>query len=180
MRSLWWLAALLLLAGCSSPDTGPVADAEVAAVPADPWEGTTEQVVLDIANEEPTAFQLDVLCAFGGGVEMRRADGYVLNGSRSVDVTVSASVTGTGLQLGYVLTDDPQYDETTQKGITWLEPVRDGTRSFSLPVPAGGFEEPGEGRLWHFYARMNVPAEQDCYTGAMAGAYALHASAIKG
>lgn len=128
-------------------------------------------------------FQLDVLCLSGGGVEMRRADGLVLNGTTFLEASVTAPITATGLQLGYVLvTGKPGYDETAQKGITWLDAVRDGSRTFRIPMPANGTESPdGDGVLWHFYSRMNVPvAPQDCYTGAMVGDYVLHVDAVKG
>ena len=183
---LWWVPLMLvpLLAGCSedAPAEEPVAPVEAPPTP-DPWNGADRAVLLDI---DSSGYQMDVLCVFGGGVEMQRADGggRVWPGTDHVEAFVDPGQTSTGMQLGYVLTEDPGYDEREQEGITWLEPVVGQAQRFTIPVTEEQWETDGK-MLWRFYLRMNVPAgeapaDPDCYTGLHYGEYTLKAEAVKG
>jgi hypothetical protein len=70
--------------------------------------------------------------------------------------------------------------EVGQANITWLDPVWNEQMSFSVQVPAGGYELPGNDTLWMFYYRLNPPAApQDCYTGVGAGERGMWAEAVK-
>ena len=182
---LWWVPLMLAfgLPGCAddaAPEARPVQPLPTAAP--DPWGGQERALLLDVAG---SGFQMDALCTFGGGVEMQRADGggRVWPGTGHVEASVDPGQTSTGMQLGYVLTEDPGYDEREQDGITWLEPVLGEAQLFTIPVTEEQWE--GDGRvLWHFYLRMNVPAgetpaDPDCYTGLHSGEYVLKAEAVK-
>lgn len=181
MRAWLPVAVILLLAGCAESPPPTNETPMEATAETDPWDGVERQVLLEV-NAGAGSFQLDVLCVFGGGIQLEREGrGRVLAGADHVAITVTAPPETTGLQIGHVLASDPEYDERLQTGITWLDPVRAGTRTFEVPVPANGFESLDGDRLWRFYQRVNTPVvEQDCYTGFLAGAWSVLAEAVKG
>ena len=147
---------------------------------ADPWQGKTK---VDLYNHTANIlYEFDAMCTQGGGVLLERdLPGRVFNGTASVQITLTAAQATTGLQVGYVLDRKPTGVESTQKGLTWLDPsVRDGTHTWTIPVPAGSNEAPGSDPLWNFYLRLN-PAEapQGCSTGLNAGTRTVIATAVK-
>jgi hypothetical protein len=174
--------ALLLLPGClGNPGGADLAPEMPEPVLVDSWGESMRQVLMDVDGE---SLQLDVLCIFGGGVEMPRAEGRVLAGTGHVEALVASPATDTGAQLGYVITTEPGYDERLQDGITWLEPVANGERRFTLPVRDDQIEAPEGPMLWHFYLRMNVPTGENqpkapCYTGVHYGNLVLRAEAVR-
>jgi hypothetical protein len=173
-----WILVVCLLAGCSDPPSTP--DERVEQEPdRESDDNSDSRIILDVQGETT---QLDVLCTFGGGIEMQRAGGRVLDGTDHLEAIVAAPATSFGIQLGYVLTESPGYDELEQDGITWLPPVRDGERSFEISVPPEGIESRSGPLLWHFYQRVNVPVgelEQDCYTGVHHGDMKLYVEAVR-
>lgn len=181
--SLWpLLIAASTFAGClSGAEIGKSALDRPLETPAgaDPWGGTDRQGLLEIHAD--MLYQFDVLCVAGGGpILERNGEGRVLAGASHVIANVRVDPTFSGFQLGYVLDEDPAYDETAQEGIAWLPPVRGGEATFEIPVPEDGFEPADGPILWAFYHRdVPVIPAVDCYTGGGTGKWDVVIEAVK-
>lgn len=157
----------LLLAGCTSAPA-PAAEREP---PADAWGGSEEQLLVDVAA---LGQEFDVACQFGGGPELPRADGRVLEGTGRLRVAVTVEPGWTGLQVGHALDGGD---------ITWLgPPLSSGRAEWLVEVAPEQAEAPMGAARWSFFAQMNLPepATQDCYTGGGAGSYTIRIVAVRG
>lgn len=158
--------ALLALPGCLAPGPASITSASDAAAEAVVAPAPGPQVLVDVDAREgvPPALELDALCTFGGGVELRRAGGRVPPGVEALVATVKVPITGTGVQLGYRVDDGE---------VAWLPVARPGqVATFRIPVPEGAHE--AEGERWSFGQQHNVfAAPQDCYTGGSVGGWAI-------
>ena len=164
MRALL-LLAVLALPGCLAPGPSPVVpaaapEAASAPAPAEP------QVIVDLDSQGgvPPASELDVLCAFGGGVPLKRTGERILQGVAELVATVTVPATSTGVQLGYKVDDGD---------VTWLPVAAPGqATTFRIPVPEGAHE--ADRPRWAFGQQHNLsPAPQDCYTGGSVDGWAI-------
>lgn len=141
--------AAALLAGCASPHgTPPAAE--------DPPSG----ILIDFQATNDLSYEFDVMCALGGSDELKRIRGsQVASGSSEVRFALELPPTYTGFQYGYRV--EPN------ESVTWLPTLRESGERL-VAVGPGQHETPGEEK-WHFYYRMNIDPEQDCYTGGGIG-----------
>lgn len=157
----------LLLAGCTSAPTPATASEPLA----DAWGGSDEQLLVDVAA---VGQEFDLACQFGGGPELPRADGRVLEGTDRLRVAVTVEPGWTGLQVGHALDGGE---------VTWLgPPLGSGSAEWLVEVAPEQFEAPVGAARWSFFEQMNLPepATQDCYTGGGAGSYAIRITAVRG
>lgn len=145
-----------ILSGCSGAESVPGVEgrSEGAFV--------QEAILVVGGNTGPMGIgaEADVRCLLGGahGEIEREREGRIQEGMRELVVQVSMTPTYSGVQFGYAI--DP--DNT----IVWLPPFRMSGEHVEEIGP-GASEE--DGIRWHFFHRMNIEPEQDCYTGGGAG-----------
>lgn len=105
----------------------------------------------------------------GGGGELEREPGaLVLPGAGFIEFSLDMSPTYTGFQYGYRVAPDEEW--------TWLPQAR-GPVVHQVGVLRGQTEE--DAIKWAFAYRMNMPAEQDCYTGGGAGTLQGEIAAVR-
>lgn len=147
----WWL--LVLLAGCM--DASPEATPEEPA-PA-PVPGSWAPVLIaerDVPVGGITEF--DVLCAFGGTDFYNIPRDAAPAGTGRLVFEVRSGPTTTGVQAGY------ERAET----IHWFPIVQAGEQTFEIDAP-------DDANALAFKYQLNTVNEEDCYTGASHGDYAI-------
>lgn len=125
-------------------------------------DGTTSGAAVDTVLVERSwklggGEEFDVLCAMGGGFELKREEGALIDAAATKLVfVVAGGDANTGIQPGYAVDGNEP---------TWLEVARLEDFRAEVPVDAGQHEstEP----RWQFYFRQSVAGtSQECYTGA--------------
>lgn len=110
------------------------------------------------------------MCTFGGGPELDRGPERILPGASRIEITITASPTHTGIQIGWSIDDGD---------VRWTPTVARGTETHDAPVRPEDTET--DAHRWRFFHQMNVKeAEQDCYTGGGAGESRILLEAVRG
>ncbi len=160
------------LAGCAEDAAAPVDEAPVRGERdvSDPWAGGDRLVVAERTSGD-MAMEFDVVCVFGGGVELSRSGDRIAAGTSHLEVTLTVPAVYTGYQVGYSI----ESGETV-----WLDTVAAGEEAVqAIEVAPDQIEE--DGRKWTFHMRANVSsAEQDCYTGGGHGDLRITIEAVRG
>lgn len=168
MRFVAMLLCMSALAGCSAKPTATDLEPATASPEVDPWGGAQRMLILD-RHSSTTEADLPLCLGGGSGFDLQRTGNQILNGTRHLEVTVSAAPGQTGVQAGYSI-DGSEH--------VWLPTVTNGIETFIVPVSQETFEP--EAR-WRFRHQMNLPdpATQPCYTGGGSGQWDIVVQAVK-
>ncbi len=177
------VAFAIITPGClgatSEPTLEPSADesSPAATVSQDPWDGADRVTLADVGG---LGWQFDFFCSFGGGPRFT-GDGLVIPvGASALEITITSMGAFTDIQVGHLVgtADIPDYaDSDSASLITWLPAT--WTPSGSHDVALAMEDSANGAPPWHFYQQMNLPAEQDCYTGIGAGEYRITIDAVR-